>query len=102
MAHITGGGIEGNLCRALHAGVDARIREDAWPVPPIFHFLQEHGDVAAEEMRRVFNMGLGYCLIVRPSFAASVGSQLAKAGERPHVIGEIVPGAGEVRIASRG
>ena len=98
MAHITGGGIEGNLCRALHAGVDARLLASAWEVPPIFRFLQERGDVADEEMRRVFNMGLGFCLIVRPSFAASVEAQLAKAGERPHVVGEIIPGTGSVVI----
>lgn len=102
MAHITGGGIEANLSRALHAGVDARIHADAWDTPPIFRFLQERGGVEEKEMRRVFNMGLGFCLIVRPAFAASVQAQLTKAGERPHVIGEVVPGGGQVRLALRG
>lgn len=98
MAHITGGGLEGNLCRALHGGVDAKIRADAWEVPRVFRFLQERAGIEEGEMRRVFNMGIGFCLIVRPTFAASVEAQLAKMGERPHVLGEIVRGTGEVRL----
>lgn len=97
MAHITGSGMEGNLCRALHKKVDAVVHRGSWPVPPVFDFLQKHGDVDIEEMYRVFNMGIGYCIIVRPSFAESVKERLEKLGESVHVIGEIVKGKGDVR-----
>jgi phosphoribosylformylglycinamidine cyclo-ligase len=97
MAHITGSGMSGNLCRALHAGVDAVVERSAWPVPPVFSFLQTHGNVDTEEMYRVFNMGIGYTLIVRPTFAQSVKEQLEKLGETVHVIGRIVKGTGQVK-----
>ncbi len=97
MAHITGSGMEGNLCRALHKKVDALVHRGSWPVPPVFEFLQRHGDVDTEEMYRVFNMGIGYCVIVRPSFADSIKDRLEKLGESVHIIGEIVKGKGDVR-----
>jgi len=96
MAHITGSGIEGNLCRALHPKVDAVVDTKAWPVPPVFKFLQKHGNVDDVEMRRVFNMGIGYCVIVRPTFAESVKAQLEKLGERVFVIGKVTKGKGDV------
>lgn len=65
MAHITGGGMEGNLNRSLHDGVDAVIDESSWEVPPVFRLLQEQGGIEEDEMHRVFNMGIGYTLIVR-------------------------------------
>jgi len=97
MAHITGSGMVGNLERALHKGVDAVIDTKSWEPLPVFKFLQEHGGVADAEMRRVFNMGIGYTLIVRPAFADSVAEQLAKSGERVHTIGRIVKGTGRVQ-----
>jgi phosphoribosylformylglycinamidine cyclo-ligase len=97
MAHITGSGMVGNLERALHLGVDAVVERSAWPVPAVFRFLQKHGRVEEEEMRRVFNMGIGFCLIVRPSFAASIREQLQRSGERVYEIGKIVKGTGKVR-----
>lgn len=97
MAHITGSGMAGNLCRALHPGVDAVVETASWPVPPVFRYLQSAGRVDEGEMRRVFNMGIGYCLIVRPSFAESVKEQLEKLGERVFTIGRIVRGTGQVR-----
>lgn len=96
MAHITGGGLPNNLNRALHAGVDARLDATAWEPNPIFSFLQKHGKVDIEEMRRVFNMGIGYVLIVRPSFASSVVKQLTRLREDPVIMGEIVRGDGRV------
>jgi phosphoribosylformylglycinamidine cyclo-ligase len=96
MAHITGSGLAGNLCRALHPGVDAVIDTSSWPVPPVFRFLQDRGGIADAEMRRVFNMGIGFCLIVRPAFADSVAGQLRRLGERVHRIGLVVKGRGEV------
>ncbi|MCC6661839.1 MAG: phosphoribosylformylglycinamidine cyclo-ligase [Phycisphaerales bacterium] len=97
MAHITGSGMDGNLCRALNTRVDAVIDWSSWPVPPVFRFLQRHGGVAEAEMRRVFNMGIGYCLIVRPDFADSIAARLKKLGERVYRIGKIVRGRGDVR-----
>src|SRR5436189_16235 len=82
-----GSGMAGNLCRALHGGVDAVIERKSWPVPPVFTFLQKHGRIEEEEMRRVFNMGIGYCVIVKPAFADAVRERLTKLGERVFMIG---------------
>ena len=98
MAHITGGGLPGNLTRALGDDVDARIDRKAWDVPAVFTFLQKQGNVEDDEMMRVFNMGIGYVLIVRPTFAKSIISQLNKSGERTTIIGKIVEGSGQVRL----
>lgn len=96
MAHITGGGLADNLVRALHPSVDAVLDSQAWTPHPVFPFLQRHGEVSDEEMARVFNMGIGYCLIVKKAFAASVKQQLKRMGERPIVIGKIEKGKGRV------
>ena len=63
LAHVTGGGILGNLRRVLPPGLDARIRWDAWERPPVYDWLTRQG-VAEEEQRRVFNCGIGYCAVV--------------------------------------
>lgn len=97
MAHITGSGMSGNLCRALHSKVDAVVDRSSWPMPPLFTFLQKHGRVETEEMFRVFNMGIGYTLIVRPSFAAGVKEKLERLGETVYVIGKVVKGKGNVQ-----
>jgi phosphoribosylformylglycinamidine cyclo-ligase len=97
MAHITGSGMAGNLCRALPPTLDAVVHKDAWPVPGVFTFLQKHGSIDETEMRRVFNMGIGYCVIVKKAFAASIRERLEKLGESVHVIGEVVKGSGLVR-----
>jgi phosphoribosylformylglycinamidine cyclo-ligase len=62
LAHVTGGGIEGNLSRVVPEGLLARIDWDAWERPPVFRWLAEH--VAEDELRRVFNLGIGYCAVV--------------------------------------
>jgi phosphoribosylformylglycinamidine cyclo-ligase len=62
LAHVTGGGIEGNLARVLPDGLCARIEWDAWERPPVFAWLARH--VGEEELRRVFNLGIGYCAVV--------------------------------------
>jgi phosphoribosylformylglycinamidine cyclo-ligase len=98
MAHITGGGLPGNLNRALPDDVDAVIEKSAWSVPPIFGFLQAHGNVDEEEMFRVFNMGIGYCLIVRPTFADAIERKLAKMGETVFRLGTIEQGSGTVQL----
>ncbi|MEM8783782.1 MAG: phosphoribosylformylglycinamidine cyclo-ligase [Planctomycetota bacterium] len=100
MAHVTGGGLPGNLNRALPKDVDAKIDRKSWTVPPIFRFLQQHGGVADDEMFRVFNMGIGYTLIVRPHFAEAVTAKLRKSGQTVHVLGKVVRGTGKVRLTS--
>ena len=62
LAHVTGGGIEGNLSRVLPEGLSARIDWDAWERPQVFQWLARH--VADDELRRVFNLGIGYCAVV--------------------------------------
>ncbi len=98
MAHITGGGLAGNVERALHEKVDAEIRAGSWEVPAVFGLLQRAAGVADEEMEKAFNMGVGFVLIVRPSFAQSVMRHLEGLGERPVEIGSIVEGSGAVRM----
>ncbi|GJQ30977.1 MAG: phosphoribosylformylglycinamidine cyclo-ligase [Phycisphaerae bacterium] len=98
MAHITGSGIEGNLCRALPGNLDAVVQRGSWPVPAVFPFLQKHGNIPDEEMFRVFNMGLGYCVIVKPTFADAVAEKLTKFGERVSVVGKVAKGTGKVRL----
>ena len=71
LAHVTGGGIPGNLSRVLPEGVEARIDWDAWERPPVFHWLAEQG-VAEEELRRVFNLGIGMCAVVPEAPAGTV------------------------------
>jgi phosphoribosylformylglycinamidine cyclo-ligase len=97
MAHITGGGLPGNVPRCLPQNCHAEINLGSWPVPPVFPFLQSFG-VDEAEMFRVFNMGIGYVLIVRPAFADAVMRRLEKAGERPYLIGTVRRGKGEVEF----
>jgi phosphoribosylformylglycinamidine cyclo-ligase len=68
-AHVTGGGIAGNLARVLPAGLDCEIDWDAWSRPPVFEWLGRHVD--EEELRRVFNLGIGYCAVVAPDDAGA-------------------------------
>ena len=98
MAHITGGGLGGNVNRALPDDVDVTINTRAWAVPPVFEFIKRQGNVDDDEMMRVFNMGIGFVLIVRPFFADSVQRQLEKSGETVHVLGKVIRGTGRVRL----
>lgn len=97
MAHITGGGLPGNLRRILPADCDLVLRRGAWPVPPIFGLLEHHG-VDEEELYRVFNMGVGFVLLVRPKSTAAVVRTLRRAGEQAFVIGRVRRGRGRVEI----
>ena len=100
MAHVTGGGLTGNLPRVLPAGCRAIVRPGAWAErrPPVFRTLQEAGRVGDAEMFRTFNMGIGYVVIVRPGAADSVSARLAAAGEEVCVIGEVVAGERGVEL----
>ena len=98
MAHITGGGLPGNVSRALTPKLDAIIDTTSWSPHPIFEFLQHHGGVDRAEMFKVFNMGIGYTLSVRPDAAKKVLKRLTKLGEHPAVIGHLTKGTGEVQL----
>ncbi len=95
MAHITGGGLTGNVPRMLPAGTRAVIRQSSWPRPEIFQWLQREGGVAEEEMHRVFNCGIGMVLVVAPQDAARAAEALRAAGETVYPIGSVEPGEGE-------
>ena len=98
MAHITGGGIPGNLNRVLPTACDALLQRRSWEVPPIFGEIQRLGSVSDEEMGRVFNMGLGMIVAVPPDDAFRTIDVLRGKGHRAAQVGEIVPGGGFVRI----
>jgi phosphoribosylformylglycinamidine cyclo-ligase len=100
-AHITGGGLPGNLPRALPEGMTARLDWAAWEVPPVFRWLARTGGVPAAEMLRVFNCGVGMTLVVGRAAADEAEAQLIAAGERVFRIGEIIaaPGPASVSIA---
>ncbi len=91
MAHVTGGGIEGNLPRTLPAGTGARIDCAAWRPPNLFRQLARAGNVAAPEMYRVFNMGVGMILVVAPADEDAV---LEAVGDEGWPLGEVVAGEG--------
>jgi phosphoribosylformylglycinamidine cyclo-ligase len=99
MAHVTGGGVSLNLPRVLPEGCQAVVDPRGWPVPPIFRIIQEAGAVEEAEMRRTFNMGLGYLLIVRPGDAARAAEILSAAGERVFDVGLIRAGSRSVVYA---
>ena len=96
MAHITGGGLVGNIPRVLPGNCNAVLKTKSWPVPDIFNYLQNAGPVEDAEMFRVFNMGIGYILVVAPDFADSIQNKLTRYGEQVYKIGMITAGSGNV------
>ncbi|HSW28341.1 MAG TPA: phosphoribosylformylglycinamidine cyclo-ligase [Longimicrobiales bacterium] len=94
LAHITGGGIPGNLPRILPAGLGAVVDRGAWEVPPVFRALQQAGRVDRFEMDRVFNMGIGIVAVVRPEDAAHVADTVRGAGVGVWTLGRIEAGHG--------
>ena len=92
MAHITGGGLPGNVPRVLPQGLGATIR-CGWPVPPIFSLI-ERGGVPEEEMWRTFNMGIGFVLICSEEVAGRLMERAEQLGERAFVVGEVREGEG--------
>lgn len=93
MAHITGGGFPDNIPRVLPKDVDAVIDRSSWKVPPVFEFIQREGAVDRDEMYRVFNMGIGYIIMVRQKDTAGALRILKAAGGRPALIGRIAKGS---------
>jgi len=92
IAHITGGGLRENLERILPAGVRAVIDRHGWPIPPIFPWLQRLGEIDADEMDTVFNMGVGMALVVSPYYVDSIRHQLADCGVESWLIGRVEAG----------
>jgi len=89
-AHITGGGIVGNTKRVIPKGSSLRIDWRAWERPPIFGLIQKIGNVPEDDMRRVFNLGVGLVMIVAENGSHKVIESLRIAGEKPFIFGEVV------------
>lgn len=97
LAHITGGGITGNLPRILPEGVSAVVRVNSWPVQPIFLLIETLGKIPVDDMRRTFNMGIGYIIILSEGYVELAISVLKEKGYDSYIIGRIEKGKREVR-----
>ena len=95
LAHLTGGGFIENIPRILPEGVDAVIRQGSWPVPPLFGLIQSRGEIAPEEMHRVFNMGIGMVVVAAKEDVEKVQQTIP---EETFVIGELVKGERKTRL----
>jgi phosphoribosylformylglycinamidine cyclo-ligase len=101
LAHITGGGIAGNLVRVLPEGCLAVVQSGGWAWPPLFRVLKKAGDVSIAEMRRVFNLGIGMIAVTARDDVEDARRVAARAGITTWIIGEIVPGKTGVRFVER-
>jgi phosphoribosylformylglycinamidine cyclo-ligase len=90
LAHITGGGIEGNTMRVIPKGLKLRIDWSAWERPALFRMIQSAGNVPEGDLRRALNLGIGLILITGPKTADKLVSALRKKKESPVVVGEVV------------
>ena len=99
IAHITGGGLPGNLNRVLDSHHDALVDPTSWEWPRIFSELQQIGSVSTDEMRKVFNLGVGMVVAVPPDQAHRAIDTLRASGHRAHVVGEVVKGDGVVQFS---
>ena len=97
IAHITGGGIPGNLPRVFPNGVGASISKGAWPVPAVFRLIEEMGNVPPSDMARTFNMGIGCIMVVPEESSEDAVSLLKEAGFDSYIIGSVVKGKREVK-----
>ncbi|MFZ9670378.1 MAG: phosphoribosylformylglycinamidine cyclo-ligase [Burkholderiaceae bacterium] len=89
MAHITGGGLVGNIPRVLPDYLMASLQAGSWPLPPVMQWVQQAGGIQTDEMHRVFNCGIGMVVVVKPQAAEQVAATLTAAGERVYRIGQI-------------
>jgi phosphoribosylformylglycinamidine cyclo-ligase len=89
MAHITGGGLVGNVPRVLPENLTAVLHQNSWTLPPVMAWLQAQGNVPTDEMHRVFNCGIGMVVVVNASQAEAVAAHLTTQGERVYRIGEV-------------
>jgi phosphoribosylformylglycinamidine cyclo-ligase len=99
MAHITGGGLPGNLPRILPKGIYANIKAIAWPVHPIFRLIKKMGNVPEKDMKKTFNMGIGYVMVVSANKAKDTISILNKSGYNAFIIGNTEKGGRGVRYS---
>jgi phosphoribosylformylglycinamidine cyclo-ligase len=97
LAHVTGGGIAGNLARVLPAGVEAVVRAGSWPIPAPYAVVQRAGGLDDREMRRVFNLGVGMIAVTPPGAVEAVRAAGSAAAIDTWPIGETVAGSGGVR-----
>lgn len=98
MAHITGGGLPGNLNRILPDGCDAEIKKGTWPVLPVFEYLRRAGNLDDSDIYSAFNMGIGYVVVASAKDADSIMEHISRAGEKAYRIGSIIPGQRKVRL----
>jgi phosphoribosylformylglycinamidine cyclo-ligase len=99
LAHITGGGIAGNLVRILPQDCMATIDPDTWELPPLFRILQQAGQISTREMRDVFNLGVGLVAVLPPDAVAAVQTAAEATGVTTWVMGEVQRGSRAVRFA---
>jgi phosphoribosylformylglycinamidine cyclo-ligase len=99
LAHITGGGIAGNLVRILPQGCVATVDPGTWELPPLFRTLQQAGQISTQEMRDVFNLGVGLVAVLPPDAVAAAQDAARKDGVTTWVMGDIAPGPRAVRFA---
>jgi phosphoribosylformylglycinamidine cyclo-ligase len=98
LAHITGGGIPGNLVRILPNGCEAVVHQRSWTLPPLFRLLQDAGKVSSAEMLDVFNLGVGMIAALRPDDVSAAQAAAADDGVPTWILGEIRPGTRGVTI----
>jgi phosphoribosylformylglycinamidine cyclo-ligase len=96
LAHITGGGFQGNIPRVLPKDLGVQVRRGSWEVPPLFRLIARGGRIAEDEMFRTFNMGVGMVVFVSPADLHEVEHSLERRGETSFVIGSVVRGEGVV------
>lgn len=102
MAHITGGGLVGNLPRVLPDGLGIKLWHGSWPQPPVFALLQQQGDIPQDDMESTFNLGLGMVLIVAAGQEIEVQQALAGLGQESFLVGRVERGAKVVEWVARG
>ena len=90
MAHITGGGIPENLPRCIPEGLEARVNYDSWKMPEVFSKIMLAGEIPPEEMKKVFNLGIGYCLVVPRNMAEEIQDAISVHDLQSWVIGDII------------
>jgi len=101
MAHITGGGLPENLPRCLPESVDAVVQVGSWPIASVFEWLREQSSQSFEAAARIWNMGIGYAVVVSEQDAARTLQVLETAGQAAHLVGRIEPGSHTVRFAGQ-
>ena len=90
MAHITGGGLQENIPRIIPKGLGISINYDSWPLPSLFYKIMMAGEISPEEMKRVFNLGIGYTIVTSPDGEENVHHLINKNGFNSWTIGKVV------------